>query len=316
MDSYFLEQFETKVENETTKRTYIGQLKVLMNKIKDELKDDTPEKLIRHILTHPTKYSEMIQKFYKKDNSTKMVIAVILAVFKYSETKCKYEQHYNKWKQIHDQYKTKIEETVEKNEPSESQKEKYISFEVMREGIKKLGKDDPHSTRRKSLQFCLVSMYMYIRPKRSDFGDIKLFTADPKDKTDNYLVLPTKGTAFFVFNHRTKTPMKEPLVEPIDGELKKIFQKSIKKHPRDFLFIGRDGDKFASPRSFSKFVIRTYEIIFGKKVGVSMHRHIYNSEKIDFQRTTRGQRKEIAASMGHNMTQQDLYHWVKYAPKK
>lgn len=313
-DSDYLKQLETKVENKTTRRNYIGQLKVLMEKIKKkqtEQGEDTPAKLIRHILTHPRKYSEMIEQFYTKDTTRKTALTTVLAVFKYSDSKCEYDKHYKKWKQFHDKYKDLVAEAIESNEPSKSQKEKYISFETMQDGINKLAKDDPHSTKRKSLQFCLVNMYMYIRPKRADFGDIQVFSQkNLKNTTDNYLVLPTKGPAYFMFNHRTKTPMKEPLIEPVDSKLKEIFQESIKKHPRDFLFVGQDNDKFKSPGSFSKFVIRTYETVFGKKVGVSMHRHIYTSEKIDFQKMPHKLRKEISSAMGHSIIQQDLYHFA------
>lgn len=314
-DSHYLKQLETKVENETTKRDYISKLKILMSKIHQELGDDTPNKLVRHILTHPRKYSELIQKSYKKDNTIKTVAAVVLAVFKYSDTKCKYDRHYKKWKQFHEKYKDLVAKAIKKSEPSESQKGKYIGFESMQKEISKLEKEDPHATLKSSLRFCLVNMYMYIRPKRADFADIKVFfQKNLKNTTDNYLVLPSKGPAYFMFNHRTKTSMTEPLIEPVDSKLKEIFQESMNKYPRDFLFVGRDGGKFKTPRTYAQFVSRTYEAIFGKKVGVSMIRHIYNTEKIYSVRLPYDKREEIARHMGQSMEQQDLYAWYKYIP--
>ena len=306
-DSFFIKKLETEVKNETTRRNYINQLQAFLAKVKEHLGDAHPSNLVNHILKHPTKYSQLIVKFYPKDSSRKTMHAMVLSVFKHSDTKCKYDKHYKKWKEFYDKYKELVNNAIGKQEPSPEQKEKFLSFAEMQKGIDSLRKDDPHSSLAASLRFCLINMYMHIRPKRCDFADIKIFHKDPKNENDNYLVLPGKGHAHFVFNRQTKTKIDEPLVETIDDSLRDVFMDSLKKYPRDHLFVGKNGDKFKSPKTFGQFVVRTYVTVYGKKTGVSMQRHIFNTEKIDFQRMSHNYRKEIAKSMGHSMTQQDLY---------
>lgn len=311
-DQYFIDKLEKEIENKNTRKNYVHRVNGLIKKLKTELKDDAPEHLIKHVLTHPRKYSVLIEKIYKNELLTvKNMFTLILAVFKYCELKEKYEDSYLKWKELHKRYVELERQRYEKNQPTQSQKDKYISYDDMKKGIEKLAKDDPHSTLKKSLEFCLVNMYQSIQPKRSDFGQIRLHKKDHKETDINYLVLSSKkGKSFFVFNHRTKTNSTEPMKEPITDELRDIFLESRKKHDRKYLFIGKDKGPFKTSNAFSKFVIRTFGNVYGKNTGVSLLRHAYINEKVDFQHASIEQKRKIADSMGHDVLQQDKYRLI------
>lgn len=154
-------------------------------------------------------------------------------------------------------------------------------------------------------------MYQSIQPKRADFGDIRFHKKDHKETDINYLVLsPKKGKSFFVFNHRTKTNSTEPMKEPITDELRDIFLESRNRHERKYLFIGKNKGPFQTTNAFSKFVTRSFANVFGKNTGVSMLRHMYINEKVDFQHSSIEQRKKISAAMGHTAEQQDMYRLI------
>jgi hypothetical protein len=152
-------------------------------------------------------------------------------------------------------------------------------------------------------------MYLNIRPKRSDFGNIKIYEKDIGKKDHNYLVITYQETkeAYFVFNELNKVSIKEPIVEPVSKGLKEVFLASLEAHPRDYVFVGQDKKPFKTPNAFGKFVTRTFEHYFGKKVGTSMIRHIFINEKIDLNKLTIEEKNEVAHAMGHDRQQQEKY---------
>jgi hypothetical protein len=309
-DEFFYKKLEEKIENKNTSLNYQQRLNALVRKINEHYAENPsnppPKNIIHHILCHPKTYKPIIEEKYNhKELTIKNIATLILAIFKYADLKCKYEKSYKKWKEFHEEYYQKETERYNKNKPSETQKEKYISYEEMQKVYKKI--KNPHETLTSSLRYCLLSMYMNIRPKRSDFGNIAIYEKDPAKQDINYLVLPKKGDSYFVFNHINKVTIKESIVEPIVKELQKVFLESLKIYPREYLFIGKDNLPFKTSNAYTKFVIRTFKHYFGKSVGTSMLRHIFVNEKIDLNKLTIEEKQAFAAAMGHDRQMQDKY---------
>ena len=309
-DAFFYEKLKTKIINQNTSLNYSQRLNALLNNVKDfldETKQNIPHKLMLHILTHPSKYKPIIENKYKNVELTiKNVLTLILSIFKHADLKCKYEKSYKKWKEFHAEYLHKENERYNKNLPTDVQRENYISFEEIEKVFKNI--KDPHSTMKSSLQYCLIAMYMKIRPKRSDFGNIRIFKTDPGKADINYLVLSAKKKdCFFVFNHLNKVSVKESIIEPVNLSLKTIFLESLDKYPRKHIFVGQDEKPFKTPNAFGKFVTRTFETYFGKRVGTSMIRHIFINEKINLNELSGQEKDEFAQAMGHDRNQQEKY---------
>jgi hypothetical protein len=310
-DEFFFERLEANVENPTTRSNYIAQLKGLLGKLEklEKLEGGKHHKRVLHILTHPKKYGAMIEKLYEKLSTRKTMFALVLALYKHADVKCKYDAYYKKWKAQYDAHKDVLESKLKSNEPTKAQSEKYITFGQMQKALREMAEDDPHSTMEKSLRFCLVAMYAQVASKRSDFGSVRVHRRDPR-KEYNYLVLPAKGDAYFVFHSHTKTDAKEELRWDITSDLQQVFLESIRRHPRKYLFVGQDGQAFRSSNAYSQFVIRTYTKVFGKRTGVTMHRHIFISEKIDFNKDSSNKLDYFTKWMGHSPAQQRDYRLI------
>lgn len=160
------------------------------------------------------------------------------------------------------------------------------------------------------LQNLLVSLYTYIAPRRNlDYEAMcivpKVDDSTPTDK--NYLDF---GAKKFVFN-RYKTARKYgQQVEDIPEELWNVIATYLKFHPLmkkklpksaciKFL-VKQDG----SPLNSANGVTRLLNKSFGKRIGASMLRHIYLSEKYG---DTLKEMEEDATAMGHSITQQRDY---------
>lgn len=307
-DQFFYDALKKGLDNANSRKNYEHRLNSLIRKLKEHgVAEDAPkDKLVAHVLTHPRKYMPVLVKAYNEQGATiKNVFTMVLALFKYANLKCRYEGPYVKWKRFHESYAAKEQEHYNSNDPTKKQRNNYISFEEMKEKLE--GWKHPHETVASSLQYTLICMYYHIRPKRADFGRIKVYEKDPRRRDINYLVLHEKD-AKFVLNNYNKTGAKgEPIVEPVPGELADVITASLARHPRRYLFVGRDGRPFKTSNAYSKFVIHTYKTHFGRGVGVSMLRHIYISERLDMNKLTVKDKDDIAKAMGHSRRQQEQY---------
>jgi hypothetical protein len=311
-DSFFLKAIESKVEKETTRKNYIYRLNGLKKRLVKRMTEsgtEIPERLILHIITHPRKYYPMIQNEYDNEVLTiKNTVTLILALIKYTDLKCKIESPYKKWLIIHQELCDQETDRYNKNLPSEKQRANYVTLDELRDAIVKLSAGSPHSTRRSSLQFCLLNMYLHIRPKRADFGDIRVYlSTDPNRKDRNYVVIDG-DRSFFVLNKYNKTQRDgTPIVEHFGNELAKVFRESLKAHPRRHLFVGNNGEPFKTANAYSKFVTTTFKTNLGKSTGVSLLRHMFINEKVDLNKLSIEEKDAIATAMGHTRTQQEQY---------
>ena len=316
MDDEILSLLKSHVHNDNTRKNYIYRLNGLKKKMAP-LSNVKDEVLLFHILTHPRKYYPMIKTSYDdKTLTVKNIITVILATFKYTDLRTKLQSPYKKWLEYHEEYCEKEDTKYSKNRPSSKQEENYITLDELKEVVHNMKHSKIHTrTKKLSMHYCLLSMYLYIRPKRADFGDIKIhFETDPGSKDHNYLVLKQPNAAcdrpsYFVFNHVNKTHRSstDPIIEHVPAELSVIFINSVARFPRDYLFEGTDNQAFKTSNSFTKFVIAAFKKHTGKGTGVSLLRHMYINEMVDLNKLSIEEKEAIASAMGHSRKLQEQY---------
>jgi integrase len=160
------------------------------------------------------------------------------------------------------------------------------------------------------LQYLLVSLYTMIAPRRNlDYEAMCIVPkVDESSATDkNYL---DYGAKEFVFNRYKTARRYGQQKEAIPEELWEVIQTYLKFHPLmkkklpksaciKFL-VKQDG----SPLNSANGITRLLNKSFGKRVGASMLRHIYLSEKYG---DTIKDMEETAAAMGHSVAQQKEY---------
>lgn len=214
----------------------------------------------------------------------------------------------------------KIRETPESNnEKTQKQKDNWIDWENILEISKKQYETVKEFATKKTLtpteyekllQSVILGLYVYIQPRRNqdylNMNIVKKWNEDMSEDT-NYLDLSCDE---FIFN-KYKTARKygrQTIVIP-DNELRKILQIYVKHHTLYKQSKGKQPVPFlvtqeGTPITAMNFITRALNKIFGKKIGSSMLRHIFLSDKYG---KTLDEQKEDSEAMGHSLNQQRDY---------
>lgn len=295
-------------KNAKTAASYTARLNVL--------KSTCGDKPLYEILSNPQVNYETLKTKYPNIITRKNMLTLILALFKFSaRLKNALSPQYQQWVKYHNYLDRFIEAQYEQqNVPDAKQLAKYTPFEDMEGKYNELRKTDPHSSLQSSLHFVFLSIVVSTPPKRADYGEMKIYREkDPKVKDANYLVLHSnpKTPSYFVFRAFKTQEKYIRIDEVVPKRTLKDIRDSLRRHPRDYLFVNRFGNTYTN-KLFSKFVIRAFEAMFGRATGVTMLRHIYITEKVDLNDTPY-ERAEIARQMMHTTGLQTKYNWDKKA---
>ena len=210
-------------------------------------------------------------------------------------------------------------ESETKNEKTETQKTNWLTWEAVETHKKELHEKVEKFAKSKVLtpaeyetllQFIVLALYTEVQPRRNqDYLDmyiVKKWTdAMPKDK--NYLDLATKQ---FIF-HKYKTAKKYGVqTEAVPDGLWASVSLFLKHHPGwkvvanrkapVKLLVTHGGEPIVAVNAITRLLNR----IFGKKVGSSMLRHIYLSDKYG---DTLAEMKKDSEAMGHSLGVQKDY---------
>ncbi len=298
-------------ENEKTRENYASRLRSLLKHM--NLKGS--EGLLE-ILEHPDIYYPKLQAAYPSLTTRKNMLTAILVLFREDEglketaaSKVAGES----WKKLHDDLARHQDVRVKRSEPEGKQIAKYTSFEEIEAKYEELKNVGGHGTKRKSQQFLLLSVLVHLRPKRADLGSIHLFyNKDPHIKDANYIVLRKKrdGSSFLVMNMYKTSKYYQTVEEDLPEGLVRDILTSVKRWPREYLFVKEDGEPMSN-NTYTQFVQSVFKELFGRETGVSLLRHIYISEKLDFDDMTLEEQEEEARLMLHTSGLQRRYKWPK-----
>jgi hypothetical protein len=228
------------------------------------------------------------------------------------------------YKSIHAHYhaemmsRIKTERSKDTSEPSQKQKENWMSWKEVEQlhkdletTMKSLGKKKTLTPSESELLLrgMILSLYVLVPPRRNQdylkMMVVKSFTDDlPKDC--NYLDLAGKRFIFASYKTSKKYGTQEVSVPPelgevVDAYLKHHapFKQGKGKHPVPFLVHG-SGDPLTAVNAITRVLNR----IFGKKVGSSMLRHIYLTDKYG---KINDEQKEDSHAMAHSLSEQRAY---------
>ena len=303
IDAKYVDTLTKVYPNPKTRENYLSRLRGLLAKVPVAL--DT-------ILTHPDTHYPQIQKAYPSLTTRKNVLTAILVLFRETESLNKdHATAYAKWKKLHDDLTRHQNAKIRRSEPEDKQVEKYTSYEEIEKKYEELKKRGPHDTERHSMQYLLLSILVHLRPKRADLGAIKLFYEQDPRKTDmNYIVIRKKGASYLVMNIYKTTKYYSTVEEDLKEPLVKDILTSVNRWPRTYLFRKDDGEPMSN-NTYSVFVKTTFEQLFGRSTGVSLLRHIYITEKLNYDDMTLEEQEEEAKLMLHTSGLARQYKWPK-----
>lgn len=305
-DTHYKAILEKQYTNPATLSSYLNRVDTLKAKL------DAPS--LHAILVDPDIYYPQLQRQYPSLTTRKNMITVILVLFREDlELHTKFAKEHERWKKLNEDLKRHQEAKIKRSEPEQKQVEKYTSYEEITNKYDELKKRGPHDTERHSMQYLLLSVLVHLRPKRADLGAIHIYKEkDPRHTDQNYIVLRSKGSSYLVMNLYKTSKYYQTVEEDIPEGLLKDIQTSLSRWPRDYLFRKDDGDPMSN-NTYSAFVKKTFEQYFGRATGVSLLRHIYITEKLDFDNMTLEEQDSEAKLMLHTTGLQRQYKWPKKA---
>jgi hypothetical protein len=306
MEDRFKRVIEAAYENELTKISYISRIAGLMRKIDADS--------LFTVLEDPVRWYPKIREAYPSISTRRNLLTVFLALFtkdKDLEEDVGGEDVLKKWKQYHEELSRYEKTQVAKSEPSKKQVAKYTSFEEIETKYHQLGKKSPHESLRSSQQYLLLSVVLHLKPKRADLGSVKIYHEKNPNRTDeNYIVLRTRGSSYLVMNLYKTNKFYHTVEEDLPRELTDDLQTSLRRHPRDFLFVSSD-EKPMNNNTYAKWVGNQFKSLFDRGTTVGLLRHIFLSEKADLNEMTIAEQEDVAKKMGHSRQLQQQYKWPK-----
>jgi hypothetical protein len=300
--SHYIDLIKANFKNPNTQKSYINRIKTL---------EATTGTTIHGILTQPEVWYPKIQMAYPSITTRKNMLTVVLALLKNDTTLKDDKAIVDKWHKLHSDLSRFELAKVKRSEPSDKQVQKYTSYEEIETKYEELKRRGSHATERESMQFLLLSILVHLRPKRADLGAIKIYYEnDPRKTDENYIVLRKKGSSFIAMNVYKTSTYHQTVEEDLPEGLVSDIQTSIRRWPREYLFRKDDGLPMSN-NTYSAFVKSTFEKIFGRATGVSLLRHIYITEKLNYENMTLEEQDTEAKLMLHTAGLQHQYKWPK-----
>lgn len=307
-DQQLLRVLHDKCPSETTAKNYEGRFRALRGKKGFE------NASMHDVATRPAKYWPLVKAAYPNVNSRRAVVSAVLALYKYAPgLKEDHAREFEGWNKTHVDMTRLVHMDAQLNQMSQAQRQNHVSWQEIVAKLEEMRRaPDPHATRKTSMQFLLLQVLTDIKPKRADLGNLRIhYDRDPLAKTDNYIVLQRERNAGYLVLQRYKTSKQyHRFEEDFSQKTVRVIKDSLRRHPRHHLFVSIHGRPYERNNSYSSFVRNTFDQLFGRKLGVSLYRHVFLSEAVDVTNMTGEERAELARDMLHSTGQQTQYRFV------
>lgn len=277
---------------------------------------------LKHILTHPREtYPKIMQHTSGRCTTASNFVTAICKVFSSNpDIAERYARSYKKWKSYLYECKNKIHEEYSENQGPQHKLDQVVTMDEIRTKYQAL--KEGTLTPQTAQHLVLLSCFMNLAPKRADLGNVRLFDTARDIPTDasaiNYIYLardPAYKVKPFLQLNKFKTAKHMPggIRENINDALLKDLHASLLAHPRQFLFVDRSGRPYTKNNSYSQYVKRTFEALFGpgKGMGVSLWRHVWVSTEMDMHKMREKDILDRVNKMGTSERQlKHVYKWV------
>lgn len=260
------------------------------------------------IVKNCEKTMQLIKKANKTEPQTqKSYINAILAVFRYTKgLKAKYAQQHQCWTDTFKDVNAKTHEKYENLEASPRQIQAYLPWEEIVSKRNSLDKD--------SIEYFLLCLYTMIPPSRADFNNVRIYNKEPVqvdlEKQPNYLVITPKYVKLIFNEFKSKGHRIKTYENVLPDELVVVIKSSIKKNQREYLIVSpRNGQPYTSAHSYTVYVDRIFNKVFGKPVTINTLRHSFVNH-LDFNVLTPSEKQHIANQMMHSVATMDRYRLI------
>lgn len=302
---------ETKKVAESTADAYLKTLTILNDK--KPFKNLTFLKKTDVILAKVAEYA---------DSTQKAILATLVSVLSlHTDTPAQ--------KRLHELYREKmmgkVEETKKVDEGKEGQKtkkqtENWVSWEEVKSKKEELAKEVETSRTKKALlvgdydhliSLVVLSLYTDIQPRRNqDYTEMLVVKQWKTEMPTTHNYYDIKGQRFVFNKFKTAKTYGQQIVE-LPESLKATLTYYIKRHPlakekkTDYpLLVDAHGEPLTAVNAITRILNKLFG---GKKVGSSMLRHIFITDKYG---GTKVEQETDALAMGHSVAEQQKVYNV------
>ena len=279
------------------------------------------QKPIEWIMVNPKTVLKKLKKQTEEPASLGAYIAPICKLYSiHPAFLANNEKHYTLYKALLKHYVKKRDTIYDNNIMSAKNMEIIVPYDMILDRFCDMEKEDTTFTNYKThLRYVLFAMFLNIKPKRADLGEVRIIRNTniiPTAFTNtNCLMLNDDRPSYLVMNKYKTLKTYGPINEKLDPKLVIILKKSIEMFPRDYLFISLSGKikfhPYTKNNSYSHYVRRAFDHEFGKGMGVSLWRHVYIGEHVDFNQESYATLKANAALSGQSVaTQLRIYKYL------
>ena len=269
---------------DTSKNTYITSLIKILKKYENVYKD------IANIDTF-NYYDKIIEILPSKITTRKNYIIAILVLTrnnpKYKNVYKKYLEYSQSIKKEHLKYVKNHNKDckISWNELKNVKKSLWATLE--KEDIKN-AKQLSYNQRYKLQDYLIVSLYILLKPKRTEYSNVKIINEDKykelskeEIKKNNWLVITDHNTKYFVFTNKNK----ETIYEFFGNEINEIINLYLKHHKnRKWLLYDKRDNKMTA-NNLVKQLQRIFRPL-NMNVSVSLIRYLYNNMINDIKEKT------------------------------
>lgn len=291
---------ESETLSDSSKKQYTRQLQKLMEVSRTDSVD--------HIIQNPVPIIKNIEMLQFSPSMKKSMVSSVCALFKYNDDlQVKYPVEKKTWSEALRGINKDELERVSSAQPTPKETLNWVDWKTIAAKERELANTEYGSDRH-----LLLAMYVLMEPVRSDYGHVHVCVEEqPGKKLDkkgeNYIMLTSKpGGSYLVLNKYKTSKKYGRFYRSVPDELVRIIAHNLEDHPREFLIIDTAGSPYTNSGSFNKYVNRTLEELFGKRVTINLLRHSFISN-LDFNSTTPKRLMEISRNMHHSIGMQQLY---------
>jgi len=278
-----------------------------------------PSKTWVWILTHPGKVIAKLEKdktLHKPSSYANYAAAIRCMIRVHEDVLPKAPKEYDDWRRILSEKRAEQSKDYMSGHLSDNKLQKVITWDEMVAKVAEL-KEDPrtHDTERSHMQYVLIATMVLLPPKRADYGNVLIVNKLPKDHLEhNYILLGKKPV--LVINHHKTDQAHGAIREELDHNFMEMLNDSLRRYPRDYLILSPRGGPYQKNNSFTKYVIRTCDELFGREMGVSLWRHVFSTERVDLNDDLAINEK-VAKSMGTSIRRQmEVYKFSRESKEK
>lgn len=270
-------------------------------------------KPLKHILKHPDEvYPLIVAHTQGKCTTIANYATVVSKVFSSNPDIAKrYPNAQRKWKNY--LYKCRKEQN-DKYSENQAPAEKINDIVTMDDLKTKYASLTILKNAKAALDFTLLSCFIHLVPKRADLGNVHIYMSmpvPPPPPAQNYIVLSPDKPFLQLNKFKTAKHMPQGITENIPQQLRLDIIKSLEVFPRTHLFTNAKGVAYTINNSYTQYVKRSFQRMFGRPMGVSLWRHVYVSTEMDLHRMSDREIQDRVQKMGTSERQlKQVYKWI------